>query len=646
MGFDEKFFAFSHRLFKKLTAPPPPAHYEQRADLKDLEPRLHIISKSLCRESIHILEAERMGGFASNHFYFPRSLCPFACKEFNELLYIQRTLFYCSAKQLGFCLPPENLSNLEKKTYTCLAIYQIYQFIELEFPGSLQVLEKLSEQTKAELNSLPAQQKNTQNGILADWIYTTLTKNYANSPWKHLLCKNHKNTFAFWKFAKAVYQDCFAKLPEGPELADEAFILWGFLMPPALEMGGFQETNDDINSEALARGTEVQGKDREDVVKVNLEKAKEESNPVFHSFEKVETLEEYQGGMRTEDGDDNLQDHSEALEELKISEVTRSRERTLSIFKADIRLNNVAPDLICESPTQGAASEILFYPEWDFKKKSYLEEWCRLEVYRPAKGAVHVLGQSYHKERKDILKVFDQIRHKPLWQKRQRDGVDLDIDAVVNRFADLSGGYSSDDRLYLRNKKQKKNWQCVLLLDNSLSSDSWVANQRILDVIKDSVNIVSDALAQDPETIAVSAFHSNTRHHCSYELLKDFSESWDAMRRRLSGLEPAGYTRIGPALRHALHTLRKSSARHKFIFLLSDGKASDYDHYEGRYGMEDIKQALREARRENVHIKCLAVEENAKFYLPQMFGAANIRILPSPRKLPKALTELFANLLK
>ena len=504
----------------------------------------------------------------------------------------------------------------------------------------------LSKQTQKELSSLSAPERNTQNGILADWIYAVLSQNYAQNPWKHLLCQNHKSTFTFWKFAKVVYKEYFASLPAGPELADEAFILWGLLMPAGIDGSVLQETQDQVGPEALPSGTEVQGKTREDVIAVNLQKAKDENNPVLHAFEKVETLEEYQGGMRTEDGDDNLQEHSEALEDLKINEVTRSRERTLSIYKADIRLHSVAPELLPDKEPDESFGEVFFYPEWDFKRKSYRSDWCRLEVRRPPAGPLYVLDQSYYKERKEILKIFDQIRHKPLWQKRQRDGVELDIDAVVNRFADIKGGHSSDDRLYFRNKKQKKDWQCLLLLDNSLSTDSWIANHRILDVIKDSVSLVGDAFSQDPETIAVAAFHSNTRHQCVYDVLKDFSDSWTVLKKKLSALEPVGYTRIGPALRHALHTLRNSSSRHKFIFLISDGKASDYDHYEGRYGMEDIKQVLREARRDSVHIKCLAVEEDAKFYLPQMFGAANVQILSSPRKLPRALTALFASLLK
>ncbi|WP_374075260.1 nitric oxide reductase activation protein NorD [Bdellovibrio bacteriovorus] len=645
MGFDEKFFAFGHKLFKKLTADPKPPHYEQRVDLKDLESRLQVIAKSLCGEPIQIHEAEKIGGFSGVHFYYPKSLCPLPSKRLNELVFIQRTLFYCSAKQLGFCLPPRELSEIEKKVYTCLVIHQVYHTISLEFPGTIQVIETLRQGTLAELQSLSDEDRNTQNGIVAQWIYDLLSENLKDSCWKSIIFSTHKSTFSLWKFADAAYRTHLASLPLGPAVAEEAFVLWGLLMSPdLLSTGEITETDEDVSSETLASGTEVQGRNREDVVQVNLENKKDENSPVSHSFEKTETLEEYQGGMRTQDGDDNLQDHAEALEELNMREVTRSRERTQSLYKADIRIHGVAPDLASKDalPT---SSRVHFYPEWDFKRRNYKENWCRVETRSPVSDTSFEMAEAYGKEKKEIAKLFEHVCSKPLWKKRQRDGEELDIDALVNRRADLKSGNSGEDRFYIRSTKHKKDWQCLFLIDSSLSTDSWIANERILDVIKNSICLVSEAFVKEPECLSVAAFHSNTRHQCVFEELKKFDESWAQFRKNLSTLEPVGYTRIGPALRHSLEIMKTSSARHKLIVLLSDGKASDYDQYEGRYGIEDIKQAVREAQQQNVHVKCLAIEEKAKFYLPQMFGMGHIQILSNPHKLPQALTTLLLPLL-
>lgn len=647
MGFDEKLFAFGLRLFKRFNSDPKPPHYEQRVDLKDIAPRLNIIARSLCGEAIEILEAERMGGYSGVHFYYPKSLCPFDSKKLNELIYIQRTLFYSSARQLGLCLPPGEISDLEKKIYSCLALYQINQHIAVEFPGITKVTETLYAYTQKELQALPADDKRTQNGILAHWISDILSRDYSTSPWKSVLCTTHKSPVSFWKFAEAIYKQHMVHLPPGPPLADEAFILWGYLMsPPATDRNLNPLTEGGVDTESLPTGTEIQGKNREDLVEVHLEDKKNEANPVMHSFEKMETLEEYQGGMRTVDGDDDLKDHAEALEELNIREVIRSRERTSSLYKADIRLNASAPDLLTVDESSARKKDIRHYPEWDFKNRVYRENWCRLEIERSqSQAADFQLGEGYLREKREILKLFENVRHQPLWKKRQSDGSEIDIDALVNWHANIRSGHSSEDRFYLRSSKHKKDWQCLLLIDSSLSTDSWVANERVLDVIKNSVCLIADALPAEADCISVAAFHSNTRHQCVYQELKGFRDSWSHLKKALTVLEPSGYTRIGPALRHGLELHKSSSARHKFIILLSDGKASDYDHYEGQYGMEDIKQALREARRQDVHIKCLAIEENAKFYLPQMFGSANIHILSNPHKLPQALSSLLLPLL-
>lgn len=644
MGLDEKLFSLAHRFFKGFTEPPKSAYYPVRATLDTLQSRLHIISKSLCAEPIQILKAEKIGGFSGMHFYFPEFICALPSLEQNEWLYLQRALFYSVAKKNNLCLPHQNLSDIQKKIYTCLALFQVNLSIATEFPSFYEKSTILGRALHSEYASEWSHPSDTQNGLLTQWVSALLCHEFPDKRWQDTLCRCYASAPEMWEVANQIYLRHFAPLPKGSPLSDDVFVMWGHLMAPGAPIGEQYSENEKIGADALANGTEVQGKTREETVLVQLEKAKDENNPVIHSFEKVETLEEYDGGLRTQDGDDSLQDHAEALNELNIKEVTRSRERTNSIYKADVRLHGGVPEIL--APEEARNLQVTLYPEWDYLTKSYKKDWCRVEVRKASLGLPYEMDEKYRQERTRILRLFEQVRHRPLWQKRQRDGVELDIDAVVSRHAEIKSGTSSEDRLYLRNKKHKKDFQCLLLLDCSLSTDSWVANERVLDVIKNSVNLIGEAFAQDSEAIGVAAFHSNTRHQCIFEILKGFKDPYAHLNQALTNLEPQGYTRIGPALRHSLELLRKSSARHKFIFLLSDGKASDYDRYEGRYGMEDIKQTLREAQQQKVHVKCLAIEENAKFYLPMMFGIGNVQILSSPRKLPGALTSLFLPLLR
>ena len=84
------------------------------------------------------------------------------------------------------------------------------------------------------------------------------------------------------------------------------------------------------------------------------------------------------------------------------------------------------------------------------------------------------------------------------------------------------------------------------------------------------------------------------------------------------GLEPTGYTRIGPALRHGIALLERQRAARKLLLVLSDGKPVDYDRYEGRYGIADVRQAIREAHQAHIHSYALAIESRPSCTCPRV----------------------------
>lgn len=124
----------------------------------------------------------------------------------------------------------------------------------------------------------------------------------------------------------------------------------------------------------------------------------------------------------------------------------------------------------------------------------------------------------------------------------------------------------------------------------------------------------------------------------------DEHEPWCLARDRLGALQPQGYTRIGPALRHATACLSRVRARRRRLLLHTDGKPPDDDRYEGRDGMADVRQALREARAAGVEVHALAIDRRAREGLPAMFGPGGWTILPRPEALPIALGRAFAEL--
>ena len=140
---------------------------------------------------------------------------------------------------------------------------------------------------------------------------------------------------------------------------------------------------------------------------------------------------------------------------------------------------------------------------------------------------------------------------------------------------------------------------------------------------------------------SIDAFYSKTRNHSSYISLKGFDEQWNKAKFKIGGIQPSGYTRIGAALRHSGHLLEQRSTKNKWVILLSDGKPNDYDKYEGKYGINDVKQALRELNERQINSYALAIEAQAKYYLPQMFGQNHYQILTTPVELLQSLVQLY-----
>ena len=185
-----------------------------------------------------------------------------------------------------------------------------------------------------------------------------------------------------------------------------------------------------------------------------------------------------------------------------------------------------------------------------------------------------------------------------------------------------------------------------MLVDLSLSTDAHVEGLRVLDVSKDALLVMAEVFGHFGDRVEVAGFFSHTRNQVHYQTLKRFEEPWGPLKAAIGGLAPRGYTRIGPALRHATRQLLRADAKHRVLLVLSDGKPSDYDRYEGRHGIGDIRQAIREAESRGVHVHALAIDKQARDYLPQMLGRQRFAILKHAGDLPDVLGTFFMTLLK
>jgi len=74
------------------------------------------------------------------------------------------------------------------------------------------------------------------------------------------------------------------------------------------------------------------------------------------------------------------------------------------------------------------------------------------------------------------------------------------------------------------------------------------------------------------------------------------------------------------------------------------GKPDDDDVYEGRYGLDDVRQAVIEARRVGVRPFCVTIDRSAASYLPYLFGPPGYTVLRDVQQLPQRLPAIYRRL--
>jgi nitric oxide reductase NorD protein len=248
-----------------------------------------------------------------------------------------------------------------------------------------------------------------------------------------------------------------------------------------------------------------------------------------------------------------------------------------------------------------------------------------------------------HKHRgvaRHLRRGFEALRGDEKVQRRQPVGDDIDFDAVVDAWVDQRGGVEVSDRLFLKRQKVERDIAVAFMVDMSGSTKGWIN-----DAERETLVLLCDVLESLGDRYAIYGFTSLTRKRCELLRVKRFDERYgDQVRARISGITPQDYTRMGAPIRHLTALLRGEEARTKLLITLSDGKPDDFDQYRGRYGIEDARQALFEARRAGIHVFCITIDCEAKGYPPHMYGAANFVVVDRVSQLPLKLSDAYRRL--
>ncbi|MEM7465357.1 MAG: nitric oxide reductase activation protein [Pseudomonadota bacterium] len=291
----------------------------------------------------------------------------------------------------------------------------------------------------------------------------------------------------------------------------------------------------------------------------------------------------------------------------------------------------------------GELENAISYREWDYTRQRYREGFCKLSEFDVPDGDESFVKETLDKYRgllKSIKRTFEAVLGETKLQRRQSDGDDIDLDALVEAHADIVSGREMSEYLYTKYRKLDRNIAVMFMVDMSGSTLGWVN-----DAERESLILLCEALQTLGDRYAIYGFSGRTNKRCEIYRVKTFDDRYDdATRGRISGIRPKSYTRMGVAIRHLGHLLNETRAKTKILITLSDGRPEDYGGYKGRYGIEDTRHALLELRRDGIHSFCITIDKEAQDYLPHMYGVANYAVIDEVKKLPLKVADIYRRL--
>lgn len=317
-----------------------------------------------------------------------------------------------------------------------------------------------------------------------------------------------------------------------------------------------------------------------------------------------------------------------------------------------------------------------FYDEWDYLITDYRTRWCRLREITLGGDA----GEFFTKTLGDYSALTPAIkaefkRIRPEQYRRVRglqDGEDFDLHAVVTAVSDRRARVAPSPKLYTTRRQTERDVAALFLLDMSASTDepivpvapayhdndpddgqaAWKKKpsapqpRRIIDVTKEALVLMAEALEEIGDAYAVYGFSGQGRDNVEFYHVKSFTEPLSpAIQGRIGAIEPKRSTRMGPAIRHSLEKLKDVACRVKLLVLLSDGFPQDLDYGSDRrsttYGIQDTMMALREADRAGVLTFCLTVDKAGHDYLREMCAPSRYMVLEDVASLPTELPKVY-----
>jgi len=401
------------------------------------------------------------------------------------------------------------------------------------------------------------------------------------------------------------------------------------LVPPAR----LEEPEHSENTQAVFQDQRRHKAERQDV------QERKDGFMMFFRAESILSWAEFIKVNRPTDDDEN-EDAKRAADEMDTITVTRDGKTSTSRIRFDL-------DLPPEESDDTPLGEGILLPEWHYKENRLINDYCRLQPMIAINAAPSELPIHLAVTARQIRRQFEALKSTRIWLRKQYEGTEIDMDAYVqHRVERQCGAMAADSGLYKTLSVQERNLSCLLLADLSQSTDAYINNNaRVIDVIRESIFLFSEALSATADRFGLYGFSSLRRDQIRFNVIKSFDEKYnDLIRGRIAAIKPGYYTRMGAAIRHAGAILSNQASQKRLLLLITDGKPNDLDLYEGRYGIEDTRKAISEVRALDIRLFCLTIDENDSSYLPYLFSADGFIVIRKPSQLPHQLLSLYAQI--
>lgn len=342
---------------------------------------------------------------------------------------------------------------------------------------------------------------------------------------------------------------------------------------------------------------------------------------------------------------------------------------------------------LATTPAQGSVARdvrTFVYDEWDYHRASHRRAWCRVSEERligDDHGFIHDVRERHAVLRARLRRSLARMPPQELVRvRRSLDGDEIDLDAAIEAVSDRRSGAPVDDRVAIRRDRAARDVAIAFLVDLSASTSSPAVTpepqpvevadpmddplsygsiwdplpdaepvRRVIDVAKDAVALMGDALEELGDRFAIYGFSGTGREGVEFKIGKDFADrctpaTWAAV----AAMKPLRYTRMGPAVRHAATKLTAERARTKLLVVVSDGYPQDTDYGHDRtdrdYGIHDTARALADATESGIETFCVTIDPAGHDYLRDMCPDERYVVIDDVESLPERLAAQLIEL--